>query len=88
MLAELEAGLWYGDVCTMVVGSLWGFYWMLYVVCGMFVVCYLWYVCGMFVAYYVSGMFKGCLQDKTHLSFNLNQRSEYVQLLLHFRLKK
>ena len=62
MLAELEAGLWYGDVCTMFVGSLWGFYWMLYVV----FVCstlqgYLWYVYGMFVAYYVSGMFKGCL---------------------------
>ena len=39
MLAELEAGLWYGDVCTMFVGSLWGFYWMLYAVGGMFVVC-------------------------------------------------
>ena len=39
MLAELEAGLWYRHVRTMVVGSLWGVCGMLYVVCGMFVVC-------------------------------------------------
>ena len=34
-----------------VCGKLVGF--LLDVVRGMFVVCYLWYVCGMFVAYYV-----------------------------------